>query len=114
MERERDLGNEREAGPELDTDTDPVPAPAPAETDAVDTLDVLSSDVTDAAVTQHADSSSSTTTWRIYRYNGAEMLEQKDTIATEAPLTIKIDGEEFATLVCTPTDVVELVTGFLA
>ncbi|MEW9699327.1 formate dehydrogenase accessory sulfurtransferase FdhD [Paenibacillus sp. SI8] len=42
------------------------------------------------------------------------MLEQEDTIATEAPLTIKIAGDEFATLVCTPTDVVDLVTGFLA
>ncbi|MBD0382034.1 formate dehydrogenase accessory sulfurtransferase FdhD [Paenibacillus sedimenti] len=57
---------------------------------------------------------SSTTTWRIHRYNGAEMLEQEDVIAAEAPLTIKIDGEEFATLVCTPTDVIDLVTGFLA
>ncbi|WP_240344000.1 formate dehydrogenase accessory sulfurtransferase FdhD [Paenibacillus sp. SYP-B3998] len=42
------------------------------------------------------------------------MLEQEDTVATEAPLTIKIAGDEFATLVCTPTDVVDLVTGFLA
>ncbi|MBP1964001.1 formate dehydrogenase accessory sulfurtransferase FdhD [Paenibacillus aceris] len=57
---------------------------------------------------------SSTTTWSIYRYNGTEVLPQEDTIATEAPLTIKVDGEEFATLVYTPTDTVDLVTGFLA
>ncbi len=50
----------------------------------------------------------------IYRYNGTEVLSQEDTIATEAPLTIKIDGEEFATLVYTPTDTIDLVTGFLA
>ena len=29
--------------------------------------------------------------WTIYRYNGTEMLSQEDTIATEAPLTIKIE-----------------------
>jgi FdhD protein len=57
---------------------------------------------------------SSTTTWSIYRYNGTEILPQEDTIATETPLTIKVDGEEFATLVYTPTDTVDLVTGFLA
>ncbi|SDO01584.1 FdhD protein [Paenibacillus sp. yr247] len=57
---------------------------------------------------------SSTATWAIYRYNGTEVLPQEDTIATEAPLTIKIDGEEFATLVYTPTDTIDLVTGFLA
>ncbi|MGQ7884230.1 formate dehydrogenase accessory sulfurtransferase FdhD [Paenibacillus sp. WC2504] len=57
---------------------------------------------------------SSTTTWNIYRYNGTEILPQEDTIATETPLTIKVDGEEFATLVYTPTDSVDLVTGFLA
>lgn len=57
---------------------------------------------------------SSTTTWSIYRYNGTEILPQEDTIATETPLTIKLDGEEFATLVYTPTDTVDLVTGFLA
>ncbi|MCY9661455.1 formate dehydrogenase accessory sulfurtransferase FdhD [Paenibacillus chondroitinus] len=57
---------------------------------------------------------SSTTTWNIYRYNGTEILPQEDTIATETPLTIKVDGEEFATLVHTPTDTVDLVTGFLA
>ena len=57
---------------------------------------------------------STTTSWTIYRYNGTELLSQEDTIATEAPLTIKINGEEFATLVYTPTDTIDLVTGFLA
>ena len=49
-----------------------------------------------------------------HRYNGTEVLSEEDTIATEAPLTILIDGEEFATLVYTPSDTVDLVTGFLA
>ncbi|MFC5450505.1 formate dehydrogenase accessory sulfurtransferase FdhD [Paenibacillus aestuarii] len=42
------------------------------------------------------------------------MVGQEDTIAVESPLTIKINGEEFATMVCTPTAVEDLVTGFLA
>ncbi|MEC0229147.1 formate dehydrogenase accessory sulfurtransferase FdhD [Paenibacillus alba] len=57
---------------------------------------------------------SSTTTWTIHRYTGTEIIPQEDTIATEAPLTIRIDGEEFATLVYTPTDTEDLVAGFLA
>jgi len=56
----------------------------------------------------------STTTWQIHRFTGIEMVGQEDTITVESPLTIKIDGEEFATLVCTPTALEELVTGFLA
>lgn len=57
---------------------------------------------------------SPTTTWSIYRYDGARIVQQEDTIAVEAPLTIRLDGEEFATLVHTPGDTVDLVTGFLA
>ena len=49
-----------------------------------------------------------------HRYNGSEVLPEEDTIAIEAPLTILLDGEEFATLVYTPSDTVDLVTGFLA
>lgn len=55
------------------------------------------------------------TTWQVYRYTGGpELIGESDDIAVEAPLTLKVDGEEFATLVCTPVDVVDLVTGFLA
>ncbi|OAS18255.1 formate dehydrogenase accessory sulfurtransferase FdhD [Paenibacillus oryzisoli] len=42
------------------------------------------------------------------------MLPAEDTIAVESPLTIVLDGEEFATIVCTPSDIVDMVTGFLA
>ncbi|OCT16479.1 sufurtransferase FdhD [Paenibacillus pectinilyticus] len=55
-----------------------------------------------------------TTTWSIHRYNGSEVLPEEDTVAIEAPLTIQLDGEEFATLVYTPSDTIDLVTGFLA
>lgn len=35
-------------------------------------------------------------------------------IAREYPLTIHVNGDEFATLVCTPADLEEMVVGFLA
>ncbi|MFC7061452.1 formate dehydrogenase accessory sulfurtransferase FdhD [Halobacillus seohaensis] len=38
----------------------------------------------------------------------------KDDIVTEFPLTIQVNGEEFATMVCTPTHFDEMVIGFLA
>ncbi|MDP5275599.1 formate dehydrogenase accessory sulfurtransferase FdhD [Chengkuizengella axinellae] len=37
-----------------------------------------------------------------------------DDIAVEFPITLKVNGEEFATLVCTPIQIEELVIGFLA
>ncbi|UJF36515.1 formate dehydrogenase accessory sulfurtransferase FdhD [Paenibacillus hexagrammi] len=58
-------------------------------------------------------------TWEVHRYAGSSVegpryKVESDDIAVEAPLTVKVDGEEFATLVCTPTDVEELIVGFLA
>ncbi|HLO12953.1 MAG TPA: formate dehydrogenase accessory sulfurtransferase FdhD [Pseudoneobacillus sp.] len=50
----------------------------------------------------------------IVRYNGQDFLEEEDDIAVEFPLTIILDGAEFATMVCTPSDMHELVVGFLA
>ncbi|WP_139488323.1 formate dehydrogenase accessory sulfurtransferase FdhD [Brevibacillus dissolubilis] len=44
----------------------------------------------------------------------AGFVEQEDDIAIEYPLTIMLNGEEFATMVCTPADLEELVVGFLA
>ncbi|MNH98751.1 formate dehydrogenase accessory protein [compost metagenome] len=52
--------------------------------------------------------------WKIYKYDASGMCEQEDEIATEVPLTIKLDGEEFATIVCTPTDMTDMIIGFLA
>ncbi|WP_274365969.1 formate dehydrogenase accessory sulfurtransferase FdhD [Paenibacillus thermotolerans] len=51
---------------------------------------------------------------KIVRYDGNALLEETDAIAVEYPLTIVVDGEEFATMVCTPTELQELVIGFLA
>lgn len=50
----------------------------------------------------------------IVKYNGESFEEIDDIIATEFPLTIIVDGEEFATMVCTPDHLDELVIGFLA
>ncbi|NDI36147.1 formate dehydrogenase accessory sulfurtransferase FdhD [Chengkuizengella sediminis] len=43
-----------------------------------------------------------------------QVKEVSDDIAVEFALTIKVNGEEFATMICTPTHLKELVIGFLA
>lgn len=43
-----------------------------------------------------------------------ELITAKDEVAREAPVTIIVDGEEFATIVCSPADLEELAIGFLA
>lgn len=55
-----------------------------------------------------------TTTWPTFKFDGAGWAEQEDEIAAEFPLTVRLDGEEFATMVCTPCDLTDLVFGFLA
>lgn len=55
-----------------------------------------------------------TTSQNIVRYNGQSFFEEEDDIAVETALTIILDGNEFATLVCTPSEWTELVVGFLA
>jgi FdhD protein len=55
-----------------------------------------------------------TTRWPICKYNNLVSSTQEDEIAAEYPLTIRLDGEEFATIVCSPSDLEELAVGFLA
>lgn len=50
----------------------------------------------------------------IWKYTGYEIIPTEDTIVSEYPLTIVINGDEWATLVCTPDHLHELITGFLA
>ncbi|WP_226035900.1 formate dehydrogenase accessory sulfurtransferase FdhD [Aquibacillus saliphilus] len=50
----------------------------------------------------------------IVKYTYGELLSTEDDIVTEFPITIHINGQEFATMVCTPTHLEELVIGFLA
>ncbi len=52
--------------------------------------------------------------WRTIKVNGDQSIEIDDEIAAEFPLTIRLDGEEFATIVCSPSDLTDLVVGFLA
>ncbi|MCQ6277557.1 formate dehydrogenase accessory sulfurtransferase FdhD [Bacillus sp. V3B] len=51
---------------------------------------------------------------RIIRYHAESFDENYDDIAVEYPLTIKIEGEEFLTLVCSPEHLEELAVGILA
>lgn len=55
-----------------------------------------------------------TTERKIIRYNSGSLEETNDTVAEEFPLTIYINDIEFATLVCSPDYLEELVLGFLA
>src|SRR3954471_21128654 len=55
-----------------------------------------------------------TTSQSIVKYNGHDFIEEEDDIAVESALTIILDGEEFATMGCTPAELKELVVGFLA
>lgn len=51
---------------------------------------------------------------QIITFDGRRLTEVADDIASEYPLTVFVNGEEFATMVCTPSHLEELVTGFLA
>ncbi|MED4989438.1 formate dehydrogenase accessory sulfurtransferase FdhD [Parageobacillus toebii] len=51
---------------------------------------------------------------KIVKYRNDHFEELDDEVAVEFPLTIVVDGQEFATMVCTPTHLEELVIGFLA
>lgn len=50
----------------------------------------------------------------IIRYENGQLFETEDFYVTEFPLTIMVNGEEFATIICSPTNMQELVLGFLA
>lgn len=52
--------------------------------------------------------------WKTVRFQGSTALVEDETIAIEYPMTVMINGEEFATMVCTPTNVRDLIIGFLA
>ncbi|WP_256762477.1 formate dehydrogenase accessory sulfurtransferase FdhD [Cohnella sp. WQ 127256] len=56
----------------------------------------------------------SSVAWKTIKVNGDQYIEVEDEIATEFPLTIRLDGKEFATLVCTPSHLNDLIVGFLA
>lgn len=55
-----------------------------------------------------------TTHRKIHSYVDGEVREIEDIIVTEFPLTIVLNGTEFATMVCTPIFIEDMVIGFLA
>lgn len=52
--------------------------------------------------------------WNVIRYSDGEFSQFEDEVSLEYPLTVMINGEEFATIVCSPTDLRQMVIGFLA
>ena len=54
------------------------------------------------------------TNQHIVRYENGNLIETTDHYVTEFPLTIMVNGEEFATVICSPNHMEELVLGFLA
>jgi len=50
----------------------------------------------------------------IRRYDRGTFIGKEDPVVVEQPLTIKINGKEFITIVCSPEYVEEMAIGFLA
>ncbi|BCJ86160.1 formate dehydrogenase accessory sulfurtransferase FdhD [Effusibacillus dendaii] len=55
-----------------------------------------------------------TVTRPIIRYENGQFLQDRDEIANEYALTVMVNYQEFATIVCTPDDLQDMVIGFLA
>lgn len=51
---------------------------------------------------------------KILQFKNGEASSAEDTIVTELPVTIKINGEEFVTMVCSPEYIEDMVVGYLA
>lgn len=51
---------------------------------------------------------------KILRFSSGEAEYKEDRIVTEYPVTVKINNEEFVTMVCTPEHVEDMVIGYLA
>jgi len=56
----------------------------------------------------------SSVAWQTVKVAGDEVYGKEEEVAAEYPLTIRLDGEEFATLVCSPNGLEDLAIGFLA
>ncbi|WP_336882383.1 formate dehydrogenase accessory sulfurtransferase FdhD [Priestia koreensis] len=50
----------------------------------------------------------------IIRYEKGEHKKVLDHVVTEHPVTVKVNGEEFVTMVCSPEYIEDMVIGFLA
>lgn len=56
----------------------------------------------------------STSLWETTKYHYHLQMKENDEIAREAAITVVINGTQYATIVCTPNHLHELVVGFLA
>jgi len=52
-------------------------------------------------------------TYKMIRYQGGDFSEREDEVVTESPVTIKLNGEEYVTVVCTPNYIEDMIIGFL-
>lgn len=52
--------------------------------------------------------------WEVIRFDGTSLSYEEEEVAAEFPLTVVLNGEEFATIVCSPSSLHELLVGFLA
>ncbi|GAF17533.1 formate dehydrogenase chain D [Bacillus sp. JCM 19046] len=50
----------------------------------------------------------------VTKYADGEQKTFSDTVAVEVPITIKVNGEEFVTVVCSPEYIEDMVIGYLA
>ena len=50
----------------------------------------------------------------ILRFEDGQLFQTVDTYVTEFPLTIMLNGVEFATIICSPDHLEALVLGFIA
>lgn len=53
-------------------------------------------------------------TRNILRFTDGQVKQVEDRVVTEYPVTVKINGEEFVTMVCTPEYIEDMVIGYLA
>ncbi|GAA0429759.1 MAG: formate dehydrogenase accessory sulfurtransferase FdhD [Bacillota bacterium] len=52
--------------------------------------------------------------WEMIRFDNTGDSNETSLVAVEMPITIHINGSEFATMVCSPSNLKELLIGFLA
>jgi FdhD protein len=50
----------------------------------------------------------------VLRYTAGDFVQSEDHIVTEEPVTIRINGREFITIVCSPEYIEDMAVGFLA
>jgi FdhD protein len=50
----------------------------------------------------------------VHRFTEGRFEQKEDSVAVEHPVTVKINGQEFMTIVCTPEYIEDMVVGFLA